>query len=416
MTLLRRLCRLLHFARGIVGQFVRNLVVTFSLPIVDIAREVGRMPIHRPVAPKLKRLTENPAGYSLSALMLRLVKYLTRQPLGSAAPLLSELQQIGLRGRRIVIGPWLSEVGFEVLYWIPFLQWAMREYNIDPERAVVISRGGVSVWYRHVGGRYVDMLDYFSADEIRALNERRISVSGHQKHMALGETDRVILDRICSTLDMHEYDVLHPSLMYQLLLPLWQRKAPPQLAHRYASYLPMHKPDYDLAPLALPQRYTAAKFYFSDAFPRTEDNIAKIRHMLSQYLRQGPVVLLTSGVNIDDHADLAEGLPEGLIVITPDIPAKNLLLQTAVVAGAERFIGTYGGFSYLAPLLGVPSLCVYSDLGRLMPMHMDVALRVFRKFACGSLEKGCVCGAVGESPSSRFTALHVDALSDFPSG
>jgi hypothetical protein len=89
-------------------------------------------------------------------------------------------------------------------------------------------------------------------------------------------------------------------------------------------------------------------------------------------------------------------------------------MQTAVVAKAERFVGTYGGFSYLAPLLGVPSICVFSDLGRLMPMHMDVAFRLFREFSCGDFEKGCPAGAMGVLPNTIFTPIHVDALNDLP--
>src|SRR4029077_5178669 len=47
----------------------------------------------------------------------------------------------------IVVGPWMSEVGFEILYWIPFLNWAMTYKQFDPERLIVISRGGVADWY-----------------------------------------------------------------------------------------------------------------------------------------------------------------------------------------------------------------------------------------------------------------------------
>ena len=32
-------------------------------------------------------------------------------------------------------------------------------------------------------------------------------------------------------------------------------------------------------------------------------------------------------------------------------PRRNLALQSAVIAGARAFVGTYGGYSYLAPLL-----------------------------------------------------------------
>ena len=35
-------------------------------------------------------------------------------------------------------------------------------------------------------------------------------------------------------------------------------------------------------------------------------------------------------------------------------PEDNLAVQTAVVAHATAFVGTYGGFSYLAPFLASP--------------------------------------------------------------
>ena len=34
-----------------------------------------------------------------------------------------EIETIVSRDRLLVAGPWLSEVGFETLYWVPFLHW-----------------------------------------------------------------------------------------------------------------------------------------------------------------------------------------------------------------------------------------------------------------------------------------------------
>src|SRR5215468_11398604 len=48
----------------------------------------------------------------------------------------------------IIVGPWLSEVGYEVLYWVPFLRWFSDRYHVDPSRLTVVSRGGVAGWYR----------------------------------------------------------------------------------------------------------------------------------------------------------------------------------------------------------------------------------------------------------------------------
>ena len=78
------------------------------------------------------------------------------------------------RGRGpIIAGPWLSEVGFEVLYWIPFLRWFQDRYRIDAERIVAISRGGVAEWYGGIAGRYVEIFDHLSPEEFGRRNRER---------------------------------------------------------------------------------------------------------------------------------------------------------------------------------------------------------------------------------------------------
>src|SRR5215212_1580110 len=62
----------------------------------------------------------------------------------------------------IIVGPWLSEVGYEVLYWIPFLKWVAAAYRIAPERFVIVSRGGTASWYGGLGSRYGEILDHLT--------------------------------------------------------------------------------------------------------------------------------------------------------------------------------------------------------------------------------------------------------------
>src|SRR5262245_9641882 len=50
----------------------------------------------------------------------------------------------------IVAGPWLGEVGFELLYWIPFLSWFSERFNVGRDQLVVLSRGGTRAWYAHL--------------------------------------------------------------------------------------------------------------------------------------------------------------------------------------------------------------------------------------------------------------------------
>ncbi len=49
--------------------------------------------------------------------------------------------------RPVIIGPWTGEVGFELIYWIPFVRWVLRKYQIPADRLWVVSRGGTRSWY-----------------------------------------------------------------------------------------------------------------------------------------------------------------------------------------------------------------------------------------------------------------------------
>ena len=59
-------------------------------------------------------------------------------------------------------------------------------------------------------------------------------------------------------------------------------------------------------------------------------------------------------------------------------PATNLATQTAVIERARAFVGTYGGYAYLAPLCGVNSIAFYSRT-TFKRQHLDLAHRVFER-------------------------------------
>src|SRR5215471_10592140 len=65
----------------------------------------------------------------------------------------------------IVAGPWLGEVGFELLYWVPFLRWFAEAFAVVPERLLVVSRGGTASWYRPFAAHYRDIFDYLTPEE-----------------------------------------------------------------------------------------------------------------------------------------------------------------------------------------------------------------------------------------------------------
>jgi hypothetical protein len=139
---------------------------------------------------------------------------------------------LGRSGRPIILGPWLSETGFELLYWIPFLTWAKTYGNFDPERLVVVSRGGAAPWYRHITPNYEEIFSFYTPDEFRLANERRIvEQQGRQKHIEISSFDREIIARVQARRGLSGAEVLHPSQMYQLFDHFWLQRTPVN-AHR----------------------------------------------------------------------------------------------------------------------------------------------------------------------------------------
>src|SRR5919204_2471357 len=116
----------------------------------------------------------------------------------------------------IIVGPWLSEVGYEALYWVPFLRWFTRQYDVDPDRVIAVSRGGVETWYAGVASRYVEQFDLIRPEEFASRNEAR-RAEADQKQLSQSALDQEILARARARLGLSAGAVCHPSTMFRLL-------------------------------------------------------------------------------------------------------------------------------------------------------------------------------------------------------
>jgi hypothetical protein len=292
----------------------------------------------------------------------------------------------GRSGRPIILGPWLSETGFELLYWIPFLAWAKAYGNFDPDRLVVVSRGGAAPWYSHITPHYEDVFSFFSPDEFRVRNEQRIAEQqGRQKHVEISSFDRDILARVQAKRGLSGAEVLHPSQMYQLFDNFWLQRTPVTLIEAFGVFAPLQPGPPTGIRAHLPSRYVAAKFYGNSALPPTPENRAFVGAYLADLAQQVDVVLLNTAQQFDDHSDFPPALRGRIHTIDHLMtPETNLAMQTEVIRGAEAFVGTYGGFSYLAPLCGVNTLAFYSHASGFRFDHLEVAKRVFSALRCGT--------------------------------
>lgn len=289
-----------------------------------------------------------------------------------------EIAAIARSGVPIVVGPWLAEVGYEALYWIPFLRWFEDAYRVDPSRVIAVSRGGVDHWYAGIAERYVDVFDFFTPDEFAAANEARRSEteSGGQKQSGLGSFDRDILQRVRARLGAPDAAVFHPALLFRLFNQFW-------LGNQSLDFLWTHtrfrtSPAPPAPALDLPADYAVAKFYTGIALPDGEVTRRAVRDMVRRIAARRPIVILDPGLSVDEHRDyLFDGLANVHSLRHALAPRVNLGVQTQVIAGARQFVGTCGSIAWLAPLLGVPTLAVYAE-DKLLATHLMVARHAYR--------------------------------------
>ena len=275
----------------------------------------------------------------------------------------------------IILGPWLSEVGYEALYWVPFVRWFTRHYDVDPDRVIALSRGGVSGWYGGIASRYVEEFDLFTPQEFAARNAARRG-EADQKQLAHSAFDEEILSRARASLGLEDAHVCHPSAMFSLLRQFWLGNDSLQYVLDYTQYARVGTiGPVELPPL--PDQFVAVKFYTGRALMDTPAHREMLRGLVERISRKYPIVTLNTSLALDEHADYVFQNIPGLIALDRWMtPQNNLGVQTEVIRRATRFIGTCGSLAWLAPMLGTDTLAVYADDHFLTP-HLYAARHAY---------------------------------------
>jgi hypothetical protein len=288
------------------------------------------------------------------------------------------LERMHRGSQPIIVGPWTGEIGFELLYWAPFVRWAVEKFKLPTERLILVSRGGTAAWYGIPGARYVDVFSLATPEEFRAHTEAT------KKQRTVRAFDREVLRRVRRAVGGSATHVLHPALMYALFMPFWKDQAPVSRVSEHAKYRRLEPPRPSALP-PLPSHYVAARFYFSNCFPDTPDNRAFVARAIDALAEHTDVVMLNPGFRLDDHVDFAAHARTRIHTLDMTAhAADNLAWQSSIIAGAEAFVGTYGGFAYLAPFCGVKSIAFYSDRNY-FTYHLSLAQRAFADVG-GALE------------------------------
>jgi hypothetical protein len=289
-----------------------------------------------------------------------------------------EIETLVSRGRLLVVGPWMSEVGFETLYWVPFLRWLTGAFRIEPARVVVVSRGGVASWYGAMAGRYIEIWDEMSPAEFARRNAER----GTTKQYERSPLDDDILALVARRLGTTEFDVIHPGLMYRLFSLYWSGQRAMGFIDAHTKFSTVEAPRI-IDPALLPAEYVAVKFYAARSLPDTPEIRTRLRGIVHQLAERMPVVLLDTGLVLeDDHADYAFSGGRVTSARPWMTPQTNLGVQTQIVAGAKAFVATCGSIAWLGPRLGTDTSALFVD-PKWLHAHLAVAMRAYHKLDAG---------------------------------
>lgn len=295
-----------------------------------------------------------------------------------------EIERVVSGNEPIIVGPWLSEVGYEVLYWVPFVRWVKAAFRIKPERLVVLSRGGVASWYADITPNYIEIFDEMAPSEFSTRNIERTEEEGTNKQFTMSDLDTWLTARATDRIGATRVRLLHPSLMYKLFKQFWSGHRPLGYLDSHTRHVRIAAPGYDLRALALPSEYVAVKFYGARSLPDTSANRQLLSALVDAIAERVPVVVLGTGLHLDDHADYAFERGGRLVNVEPHFEARtNLGVQTQIIAGARAFVGTCGSLAWLAPMLGVDTTAVFTD-ARFLHSHLYAARRLYHVLGGGT--------------------------------
>jgi hypothetical protein len=249
---------------------------------------------------------------------------------------------------------------------------------MSPSRIICVSRGGVAEWYRGIANQYEEMLALQPLGTFQAMVRTRCDdfMTMKQTELHATEVDQLRLSRAAPEADPAV--VIHPSVMYGLFSNYWNGIAPLHQLLRKQVHTRLLAACTSSISARLPREYFAIKLYASDCLPFDADALQAVHNLVRYLARQAPVVLLHNPIAIDDHSSFnIEGIDNVINLSVELEPSTNLSVQADVVSNARTLVCTYGGFSYLGMLLGVPTVSLFSRANYAEP-HLQLAEHLAR--------------------------------------
>lgn len=213
-----------------------------------------------------------------------------------------------------------------------------------------------------------------TVQEVRIENRLRQMRTGQLKQATVSAFDRQLYRDAAETLGIDQYLTLHPAWMYQTLQPFMQAERGLAFTESRLRYAPLPIPQIQTT---LPAKYVAVSFYARSTWEPTVLTASCAKETIQAIAKQIPVVLLTTGLHMDDHLEyIPKPLPENVFLLHEHAGVtiqNSLAVYSAAMHGARAFVGTYGGISHLALRYGIPSVNLFTEWKGIFLSHRQLS-------------------------------------------
>jgi len=320
---------------------------------------------------------------SPATLIARATKSLDGPKVASLAE--GQVAQAWASDRPIILGPFVSDVALELLYWRPFVAWMRATFGPRTAPVVAVSRGRVDAWYAGLVSEYVDVCDLLPFETYQTRNLKRIRDGGTAKQRVISDLDQELLDATARRLGTVDAEVIHPSVLFRVCSKIWSGAVPSDWLAKHARYQPFDSPSAAQSMDSVPgEPYVAASFWFNTCFPDSRRHRRVVNDVLSELSRRVAVVVVDAGSFPGVAPSIRTSDRIRVVALGPTEDQSRE--QAKLIAGACAFVGTFGGASLMAPFCNVPTSLVFGEPAGLFPHHVAVSHAVARAIQGPSFE------------------------------
>ena len=208
-------------------------------------------------------------------------------------------------------------------------------------------------------------------DAVRLENQLDAQQRGLMKQTSVTKWDRAVCADVAKQQGIGKYFILHPSWMYWLFEDYWEERCGLKHVAKHCDFAVPAIPELPKG-CNLPEQFIAVRFYERHTLPLNPGTVPIITAIVKQLASKLPVVLLNQSVFADDHSDLPIA-GENVYTLPAIPPAQNFILQAAILARAQVFVGTYGGIAQWALRYRRPSLSFFTDFKGTAVAHRSLS-------------------------------------------